>query len=294
VSAVPSFGRVLITLLSVLPKHMMSSVAGALAGRPVPRALRERVYRGYSRVFGAAPEEAELALDEYPTLNAFFTRALKPGLRPVAPHAIVSPADAAVGAWGPVADDTLIQAKGRNYSLTALLGDETLAHRMDGGTFATFYLAPKDYHRLHVPVDGLITAATYIPGELWPVNVHAVTHVADLFAVNERIVVRIERPDGVVAVALVGATMVGMTRLVFDDLHTNARRREVQHRTYDPAIPVHAGDPLGHFEFGSTVIVVCSPGSAIIEPLEVGQTVRVGQRLGPMPDADASSARGAR
>ena len=282
----PSFGRALIALLSVLPKHALSRAAGALATRPVPRGLRARVYRGYSRVFGAAPEEAELPLEEYPTLNAFFTRALRPGLRPVAPHAIVSPADAAVGAWGPVANDTLVQAKGRDYSLRALLGDDALARRMDGGTYATFYLAPKDYHRLHVPVDGRITAATYIPGELWPVNTHAVTHVADLFAVNERIVVRIERPGGgIVAVALVGATMVGMTRLVFDDLHTNARRREVQRRTYDPPFPVRAGDPLGHFEFGSTVIVVCSPESGALEPLAVDQAVRVGQRLGPLSPA---------
>ncbi len=287
----PTFGRALIALLSVLPKHLMSRAAGALANRPVPRPLRERVYRGYSRVFGARPEEAERPLDEYPTLNAFFTRALKPGLRPVAAQAIVSPADAAVGAWGPVANDTLIQAKGKDYSLRALLGDEALAHRMDGGTYATFYLAPKDYHRLHVPVDGLITAATYIPGELWPVNTHAVTHVADLFAVNERIVVRIDRPGaGVVAMALVGATMVGMTRLVFDDLHTNARRREIQRRTYDPPIAMRPGDPLGHFEFGSTVIVVCSPDSGAIEPLAVDQSVRVGQRLGPLVPAGSDAA----
>jgi phosphatidylserine decarboxylase len=287
---IPSFGRLLIALLSVLPKHLMSRAAGALANRPVPRPLRARVYRGYSRVFGARPEEAELALDEYPTLNAFFTRALRPGLRPVAAQAIVAPADAAVGAWGTVADDTLLQAKGRNYSLKALLGDEALAHRMDGGTFATFYLAPKDYHRFHVPVDGLITAAAYIPGELWPVNVHAVTHVADLFAANERIVVRIERPGaGVVAVVLVGATMVGMTRLVFDDLHTNARRRAVQRRTYDPAIPVRAGDPLGHFEFGSTVIVVCSTESGALDPLAVGETVRAGERLGSLVAAEAGA-----
>ena len=275
------FGRLLILLLSVLPKHLMSRVAGWLANRPVPRALRPAVYRGYSRIFGAVPEEAELALSEYPSINAFFTRALKPGLRPVAPHAIVSPADAAVGAWGPVAEDTLIQAKGRDYSLLALLGDESLAHRMDGGSFATFYLAPRDYHRLPVPVDGVVTGATYIPGELWPVNTFAVTHVADLFAVNERIVLTIEPPGGgLVVVVLVGATMVGMTRLVFDDLHTNARRREVQRRTYDPPVPVRAGGPLGHFEFGSTVIVVCSPDSGALDPLAVGQSVRMGQRVG--------------
>lgn len=274
-------GKLLITVLAVLPKHFMSSAAGWLANRPVARPLRPAVYRGYARIFGAVPEDAELALSEYPTVNAFFTRALRPGLRPVAPQAIVSPADATVGAAGPVVDGTLIQAKGRDYSLTALLGDEALAHRMDGGSFATLYLAPKDYHRVHVPADGAITAATYIPGELWPVNSHAVAHVADLFAVNERIVVTIARPGGAtMVVVLVGATMVGMTRLVFDDLHTNARRRDVQRRTYEPPLAVRAGAPLGHFEFGSTVILVCSPDGGAIDPLEPGTTLKMGQRIG--------------
>lgn len=287
-----TFGRLLILLLAVLPKHLMSRVAGSLANVPVPRRLRPSVHRAYSRVFGAAPEDAELALSEYPSINAFFTRALKPGLRPVARDAIVSPADAAVGASGPVAGDTLIQAKGRSYSLAALLGDAALAQRMDGGSFATLYLAPRDYHRFHIPVDGTITAAAYIPGKLWPVNLFAVANVADLFAVNERIVVTIEQPGGggVVGVVLVGATMVGMTRLVFDDLHTNARRREPQRRRYAPPLPVRAGGPLGHFEFGSTVIVVCSPESGTLDPLAVGRVVRVGERIGTAPSVE----RGAR
>jgi phosphatidylserine decarboxylase len=194
--------------------------------------------------------------------------------------------DGAVGAYGPVADDVLVQAKGRNYSLAALVGDSALAHAMDGGTFATLYLAPKDYHRIHVPLDGDIVSATYIPGELWPVNVYAVAHVADLFAVNERIVVTIRaRGGGTMVVVLVGATMVGTTRVAFDDLHTNARRREVQRRSYDPPIPVQAGGPLGHFEFGSTVILVCSKDAGTIDPLTDGQVVRMGQRLGPIGPA---------
>ena len=278
-------GRLLILLLAVLPKHALSRAAGFLANRTIPTPLRPAVYRAYGRIFGARPEEAELPLAEYPSVNAFFTRALKPGLRPVAANAIVSPVDAAVGAYGPVVDDTLVQAKGRNYSLAGLLGDEALAHRMNRGTYATMYLAPKDYHRIHVPVTGVVTRATYIPGQLWPVNTHAVAHVADLFAVNERIVVVMERPSGgTVVIVLVGATMVGMTRLDFDDLHTNARRREVQRRTYDPPLPVHAGGPLGHFEFGSTIILACSPDAGTIEPLEVGQVVRMGQRIGRLAD----------
>jgi phosphatidylserine decarboxylase len=158
-----------------------------------------------------------------------------------------------------------------------------MAHSMNGGTFATLYLAPKDYHRIHVPIDGDIVSATYIPGELWPVNVHAVMHVADLFAVNERIVVTIRaHGGGTMAVVLVGATMVGTTRVAFDDLHTNARRREVQRRTYDPPLPVRAGGPLGHFEFGSTVVVVCGRDVGALDPLAVGETVRMGRPVGKL------------
>jgi len=277
------FGRLLILLLAVLPKHFMSHVAGALASLPVPTFLRPTVFKGYSRIFGARPEEAEHPLTEYGSINKFFTRALKPGLRPVAENALVSPVDAAVGAWGPVANDTMYQAKGRTYALSGLLGDKALAEEMDGGSYTTLYLAPKDYHRIHIPVDGVITSATYIPGKLWPVNVAAVTHVADLFAVNERIVVEIRRPNGgVMAVVAVGATMVGMTRLVFDAIHTNARARKLERRTYSPPLPVKAGAPLGHFEFGSTVILACSPTCGVIETLQVGHTVKMGQRLGPL------------
>jgi len=275
------FGRVLILLLSVLPKHGMSRIAGGIANLRVPRSLRASVYRGFARVFGARLEDVELPLTEYASINAFFTRQLRPGLRPVAAEAIVSPVDGTVGAFGPVVDDVLVQAKGRDYSLAALVGDQALAHTLNGGTFATLYLAPKDYHRIHVPIDGDIVAATYIPGELWPVNVYAVAHVADLFAVNERIVITIRgRAGGTMVVVLVGATMVGTTRVAFDDLHTNARRREVQRRSYEPPMPVRAGGPLGHFEFGSTVIVVCSPDVGALDPLAVGETVRMGQRMG--------------
>ncbi|WP_431930256.1 archaetidylserine decarboxylase [Micromonospora sp. RP3T] len=237
-------------------------------------------------MFGARPQEAAFPVEQYPSLNAFFTRELRPGLRPVATRAIVSPVDATVGAYGIVRSDTLVQAKGRDYALTALLGDSASADRYEGGTYATLYLSPRDYHRFHAPVAGEITAATYIPGSLWPVNVAAVANVANLFAVNERIVIELDgERGGRVAVVPVGATMVGMTRLAFDDdLHTNARRREVRHHRYDPPVHVEAGAALGHFEFGSTIVLVCSPDAGTIEPLTVGATVRMGQRLGRLPD----------
>ncbi len=276
-------GRLLILLLTILPKHAMSRAAGGLMNLTVPRTFRPAVYRLYSRIFAARPEDAERSLFEYESVNDFFTRALKPGLRPVASDALVSPADSGIGATGTVNHDTLVQAKGRTYSLEALLGDTALARRMDGGSFATFYLAPRDYHRFHSPITGAISHATYIPGHLWPVNVFAVAHVAELFAVNERIVMQIDTAGGgAVAIVFVGATMVGMTRVVFDDLHTNARRRTIDRRTYAPPIPIDAGAQLGHFEFGSTVIVVCSPEAGRVEGLAVGQTVQMGARIGTL------------
>ncbi|MFI2710560.1 archaetidylserine decarboxylase [Micromonospora sp. NPDC018662] len=282
-------GRMLIVLLSVMPKHAISRGAGWLATRTVPVRWRGRTYRTYCRIFGARPEEAALPLEQYPTVNAFFTRTLRPGLRPLAVDAIVSPVDATVGAYGVIENDTLVQAKGRNYSLAALLGDRDVADRFDGGTYTTLYLSPKDYHRIHFPLSGKVAAATYIPGELWPVNVAAVANVANLFAVNERIVVEVDGEyGGRMAIVAVGATMVGMTRLAFDDLHTNARRREVQHRRYDPPFPAVAGAELGHFEFGSTVVLACSPDAGAIDPLPVGATVRMGERLGAPPRAGST------
>ncbi len=281
-------GRVLIAILSALPKHALSHGAGWLATRTIPLGWRGFVHRGYSRVFGAELTEVALPLEDYATLNAFFTRRLRPGLRPVAPEAIVSPVDATVGAYGDVESDILVQAKGRDYSLAALLAEPELAASFHGGTYLTLYLSPKDYHRIHVPLPGQVTAATYVPGELWPVNVAAVTHVADLFSVNERIVVQITGArGGHLAVVPVGATLVGMTRLAFDDdLHTNARRGEVQRRRYDPPVAVEAGDPLGHFEFGSTVVLVCSREAGTLTPRRPGDTVRMGELLGHLPAGD--------
>lgn len=284
------FGRLLILLVSILPRHAVSRLAGKIASVPIARPLRTPVHRAFSRVFGAAWEEAEHPLTEYTSINAFFTRRLRAGARPVARGSLVSPVDGTVGAAGAVSAGMLIQAKGRNYSLTALLGDADLAGRMEGGTFVTVYLAPGDYHRIHVPLDGAITGATYVPGDLWPVNAHAVTHVEDLFAVNERIIVRLATPGGgEVAVVLVGAIMVGMTQVAFDDLHTNARRRAVQQRQYAPSLPVRAGDPLGHFEFGSTVIVVCPPDVGTVDQLPELTRVRMGQRLGSLSHDGARS-----
>ena len=187
----------------------------------------------------------------------------------------------------------LLQAKGRNYSLAALLGDAALALRLDGGTFVTLYLAPKDYHRVHVGSTcrwrARSSRATYIPGKLWPVNVHAVTHVADLFAVNERIAVTIRSNGALAVMVLVGATTVGMTRSVFDGLHKTppARATASDLRSTNCRGGRRAA---GHFEFGSTVILVCSYDCGTIEALPEHYAVRMGQRIGMLAQADRAVA----
>ncbi|MEW5849220.1 MAG: archaetidylserine decarboxylase [Myxococcota bacterium] len=282
--------KLLIALVAVLPAHGMSRVAGWLATRELSPWWRKAVFGWFVRTFGANPDEAEKPMHEYPTLNAFFTRALKPGARPVAEGCIVSPVDAAIGASGPVAGDTVVQAKGRDYSLSALLGDPALARELDGGTYATLYLAPKDYHRIHSPLTAEVVKATYIPGALWPVNAAAVANVNQLFAVNERLVVELRtREGGVMALVAVGATMVGMTRVVFDDLHTNARRRVVDSRRYSPPVAMKAGDQVGHFEFGSTVILVCGRSCGTLTPPARGESVRMGSPLGVLASAAAGN-----
>ncbi|MBL0938327.1 MAG: phosphatidylserine decarboxylase [Gemmatimonadaceae bacterium] len=276
--------QLLILLLTVLPKHGMSRVAGWLASLRVRPDWRASVYRGYARVFGVNLAEVGSPLESYESVNAFFTRTLVADARPLAAADMICPVDGAVGAYGEVQHDTLVQAKGRNYSLKALLGGDTaLAARCEGGTFTTLYLSPKDYHRIHSPSAGNITRAVYVPGALWPVNAAAVTHVDSLFAVNERIVITMEGVNGgVMAIVPVGATMVGMTRLTFDDLHTNARRRVVDARDYATPVPMSKGQQLGHFEFGSTVVLVCSPDFGHIAPLTVGAPVRLGQPMGTL------------
>jgi phosphatidylserine decarboxylase len=279
------FGRLLIAFVSVLPTHLLSRAAGRLATIQLPRRLRAPAHRAFSALAGVRLDEVEAPLHDYPSLNAFFTRGLRPGVRPIAADAIVSPADAAVGASGPVIDDTLIQAKGRDYSLAGLLCDASLADRLEGGTYLTLYLSPRDYHRLHWPLTGVVERATYVPGRLWPVNVHAVVNVADLFAVNERLVLELRRPNGgLCVVVLVGATMVGMTRLAFDDLHTNVRRGRLTCRDYDPPVAAVAGQEMGHFEFGSTVIMIYDRRCGTLHGLPPEWAVRVGEAVGRIGD----------
>jgi phosphatidylserine decarboxylase len=269
-----------------LSNPALSRVMARLADARLPQPILRALLRTYVRTYRVDLSEAAEPLGAYPTFNAFFTRRLREGVRPVArePALVVSPSDSRLQSFGRVPPSALLeQIKGRSYTLAALLGDPSEAALFTGGAHATLYLSPSMYHRVHVPVDGRITAWRYLPGRLYPVNAMAVRHVEGLFTVNERVVVTIESDDvGPVAVVLVGATNVGRMTLAFAGLTTNAGGPAVAVHLEKPQA-VRRGDELGAFNLGSTVVLLAADPS--LEPAGVneGDIVRMGQPLWRKP-----------
>lgn len=224
--------------------------------------------------------EAEKPFEAYPSLQALFTRRLKQGARVVdrTPDVLVSPVDACAGAFGRVEDGRLIQAKGLDYTVSALLGDAELSKRFAGGCFATLYLSPKDYHRIHSPCSGHIIRTLHEPGTLWPVNEAAVRNVPQLFAVNERVTTIIETPDGLVACCMVGATNVGSIRLAYRDLVTNSGGVAVN-VVENPRVSIDRGEHLATFELGSTVVLLIEDSSFSFNGLESGRWEPMGRTI---------------
>lgn len=197
-------------LQSILPQHHLSRGVGWLAHLEHPRWLKTLLIKLFMRSYGVSLDDAKLETpDSYRHFNAFFTRALRDGARPLATSRYVMPADGELSQCGPVTDDALIQAKGRYYSTAALLGaDDTFSEAFKDGSFATIYLSPSDYHRIHMPISGTLRQTRYIPGDLFAVNQATVHSVDQLFARNERLVCRFETADGPMALVLVGAIIV--------------------------------------------------------------------------------------
>jgi phosphatidylserine decarboxylase len=260
----------------------LSRLTGRLADIRLPRALLGPVIRGYSRLYGVDLGEAAEPVEAFSTFNAFFTRRLREGARPVdsRPGTVVSPSDSRLSGLGGVPGDCrLEQVKGRTYALEALLGSPGEAAPFRGGCHATLYLSPAMYHRVHSPVRGRVVAWRYVPGRLFPVNGPAVGSVEGLFTRNERVIVFVESEDhGPVAVVLVGAANVGRITLRFTDLVTNsgAPPARVEPRT---PIPLERGEEMGTFNLGSTVVLlVGDPGLVPVDETP-GRLVRVGEAL---------------
>jgi phosphatidylserine decarboxylase len=227
--------------------------------------------------------------DDYESFNDFFTRELLPEARPAPPNdrAILSPADGVVSQIGQVRNKSLVQAKGRNYSLEALLADDReLAKKFTGGNFATIYLAPHNYHRVHAPIAGTVEKVRYVPGKLFSVNNRTARCVDNLFARNERIIVELSTEIGSVAVILVGAMLVASMDVVGCKVATEIQRNGGSRRPFDvPTLSAFSkfksGEELGRFNMGSTVILLFEPGRiAWDKSLEHSSKVQIRQSIG--------------
>lgn len=282
-----------IQALKLVPKNALSRAVGATLRAPWPRPVVRAAIRGFSKAYGVATDEAEQPFESYRTFNDFFTRRLKPGLRRIAAEETVacSPVDGTVGQVGAIEAGRLVQAKGRTYTLEEFLVDPADARDYLGGTFATLYLAPYDYHRIHVPLAGRITGYAHVPGHLWPVNARGVAEIDRLFAVNERLATHLDTAAGKVCVVKVGATCVGRIRATYDDVVTNDGPADYRRVRFDPPYAVAKGDECGVFEMGSTVVVLFQPGRAELLPSIVpGATIRLGEPLARVSLAAADAA----
>lgn len=238
----------------------------------------KRLIRKYHVNLGEAASEN---LDDYPNFNSFFTRQLKPGIRPIAAgsNKVSSPVDGCVSQTGNINNDTIIQAKNFNYTTVSLLGGaEKLAQVFENGSFSTIYLAPKDYHRVHMPITGKLVETTYIPGKLFSVNQLTAQNIPNLFSRNERLVCLFETAIGPVAIILVGAMIVGNIQTAWPMRHS---RKEITTEHYSNNLVIERGAELGLFKLGSTVIMLFPKDSVEWLPvLKENLIVKVGEELG--------------
>jgi len=271
----------------ILPQHALSAAMERLT-RSRCRWLKDPAIRWFARHYRIDLAEARYrSPGAYPDFNAFFTRPLRAGARPLeaSAGAVTSPVDAAVSQAGVLAGKQLLQAKGQTFELDELLAleaEEGEAFR--GGSFATLYLSPRDYHRIHMPLDGTLREMVYVPGRLFSVNPATTRVVPRLFARNERVIARFETEAGPMALVLVGAVFVGSIGTVWHGTVTPPRRREVQRWEYPAGeVQLAKGEELGRFNMGSTVIVILARDKATWRPdLAPGSRVRMGEGIGDL------------
>ena len=268
------------------PFSAWAALVGFGARAHVPAILRKPAYRAFARAVGADLGEAELELTAYDSLGDLFARRLRPGVRPIDgdESAIIAPCDGVIAARGLAAAGELIQAKGLNYRLEDLVVDTGLAERLVDGPYATIYLSPRDYHRVHAPVDARLVAYEYVPGELWPVNLRVAARRDRLLVRNERVVIWLDAPRlGMIAVVMVGAAGVGNIRLAHAP-DSVTWRTAGERRRIELGARVSRGEELGAFRLGSTVVMVFEPGVAELDG-DPGHVVRFGERLGQRTSA---------
>ena len=265
-----------------MPKQAMTALAGALASKRWGRLTTAVIRKFVAHYSVDMSEAANPDIASYATFNDFFTRPLKPGARPLADAPWICPVDGAISQFGATDGDQILQAKGHHYAIAALLGgDDQLAEQFEHGSFATLYLSPKDYHRVHMPCDGRLLRMIYVPGALFSVNPATARAVPDLFARNERVVCLFESPRGPFVLTLVGATIVGGMATVWHGTVNSPRLGEVREWRYeDRDVRLRRGDEMGRFMLGSTVILLFPKSGMVFNPSWVpGGTVRLGQAM---------------
>ena len=271
-----------IALQHLVPQHALSRLAGRVAASEAPW-LRDRLIRRFAAAYGVDLSEAARGIGEFASFNDFFTRELKPGARPLADTAqfILSPADGAVSQLGPVSGGRIIQAKGRDYSVAEILGcGAEEAARFEGGSFMTIYLSPKDYHRVHMPAAGTLAKTSYIPGDLFSVNTATAAGVDRLFARNERLSCRFDGPDGHFASIMVGAMIVAGIDTVWPNTFRTHASTPVHEDFAGQDRRFAAGDEMGRFYLGSTVVLLFEPGRvAWREDLVPAAPLRMGEAI---------------
>lgn len=256
--------------------NTFSKVMGFLADRTWPDFIRKPVIRKYIKTFGIDMSEYDYQIEASGSFNAFFTRKLKPGMRPIG-EGMVSPVDGFASACGKVEKGMVMQVKGSPYSIDELLGG---AYEADFRSYATLYLSPANYHRVHCPFDMVVTEIRFLPGVLYSVSMKTVHRVPRVYSRNERVVVMGESPYGRFAFVFVGAVVVGRTRLSIDDHASNTTGKKLI-RTLGGGIRMKKGEELGLFELGSTVVYLVE-GSELAElELAQGEVVKMGQTLHP-------------
>jgi phosphatidylserine decarboxylase len=267
--------------MRVLPKSALSSLVGLATRAPAPQRVHHAAMRAFAKAYQVNLDEAEAPVESYRTFGEFFTRKLKAGLRPIdeAKDSVVSPVDGRVSQLGPIEGGRCVQAKGITYTVAQLLADARQALTFEGGTFATLYLSPRDYHRIHAPVAGRVTGYSYVPGQFWPVNPSSVRTKEALFAVNERLITYLDTAFGRVAMVAVGATCVARIHAAYDTVvtHTGGGPRS---QTYPRPIALEKGAEVGMFEMGSTVVLLFEKGRVRFEPhLAADVALRMGERI---------------
>ena len=264
------------------PKRLLTLYAGFMArnewGWYTTRLIRNFI-RDYHVDMGEAVQPDPAA---YKSFNEFFTRALKPGARPIAQADLICPVDGAISQYGRIDEHRIFQAKGHDYTTQALLGgDPTLADPFVHGSFATIYLSPKDYHRIHMPCDGRLTRMIHVPGDLFSVNPVTAAGVPGLWARNERVVCMFEGPRGPWVLVLVGATIVGSMQTVWHGVVNSPRPGKIREWRYDgQAVALKQGEEMGRFLLGSTVIMVFPKDDIAFNPAWApAKGVRLGEEM---------------